>query len=336
MPQVNLRNDLKDIIGTYFSEKSVSFRAEDQADDLAARYCEVRIKHIDPMPRSVHLSSDFHDTLGRLSNESDAPERAKALDAWRAVFRLHHLFTSGGDLTPYLSRSIKDAASRDGLLWDYGMHHFHLSSRGEESGLIKRSDYLLFAIVTKDHAFFVDVRKHRDSQGLQWVRQDLLEIVHRNWPEVTGALAVRGVEDSRLTDEQKKELRRKNVNTFHDFGEYATLPLGGGTVGGGGSVWCRIWADQLLSEIEWHEDTLTSQSEDVRAALQAKGLAVNEVTDLRLVPLDSIDATPELAEYLLHGKHASRGLHAMGFAIVEADSGSPVVVEQVTSSPDSP
>ena len=336
MPQVNLRDDLKDIIGTYFSEKSVRCRAEDKADDLATRYCEMRIRHIDPLPRTVHFASQLHDTLGRLADESNPQERVKALDAWRTVFRLRHLFTSGGDLTPYLSRGIKDATSRDGLLWDYGMHHFHLSSRVEKSGLIRRSDYLLFAIVTDDRTFFVDVRKHRDPQDLQWVRQDLLEIVHTNWAEITGALVLRGVGGSTLTDEQKKELRRKNVNSVHGFGEYATMPLGGGTTGDGGSVWCRMWADRLLREIERHEAILSNQPEEVRAALQSKGLATNGVMDLRLVPLDSIDATPELAEHLLEGDHASRRLHAMGFAIVDAGSGCPVVIDQVTSSPDAP
>ena len=301
---MNLRNDLEDIVRTYLSQESVSYVDGNSLDDLVARYCEVRIRHIDPVPRSVHFSTELHDTLGRLAGESDT--QGKARDAWRTVFRLHHLFTSGGDLTPYLSRRIKDAASRDGLLWDYGMHHFHLSSRIEKSGLIKRSNYLLFAIVTDDCAYFVDVRKHREPQNLQWVRQDLLGIVHTNWPEITAALALRGVDGSTLTDEQKKELRRKNVNTVHDFGEYAIMPPGGGTMFDGTSVWCRMWADRLLREIEWHEDTLGSEPEEARAALQAKGLATDGITNLRLVPLDNIDATPELAEHLLQGNHASR------------------------------
>ena len=97
-----------------------------------------------------------------------------------------------------------------------------------------------------------------------------------------------------------------------------------------------MWADRLLREIERHEAILSNQPEEVRAALQSKGLATNGVMDLRLVPLDSIDATPELAEHLLEGDHASRRLHAMGFAIVDAGSGCPVVIDQVTSSPDAP
>ena len=157
----------------------------------------------------MHFASQLHDTLGRLADESNPQERVKALDAWRTVFRLRHLFTSGGDLTPYLSRGIKDATSRDGLLWDYGMHHFHLSSRVEKSGLIS-GHYLLFAIVTDDRTFF-DVRKHRDPQDLQWVRQDLLEIVHTNWADYRCAWPARSgwLDVDRRTEEGAQEEERE-------------------------------------------------------------------------------------------------------------------------------
>ena len=31
----------------------------------------------------------------------------------------------------------------DGLLWDFGIHHFHLNTTTEASGFVNRSDYLL-------------------------------------------------------------------------------------------------------------------------------------------------------------------------------------------------
>ena len=130
--KVNFRLDLADIIRNYFSQKCIVYKDGGKAEDLAARYCEMRIRHVDPAPRNVHFSSDVNDTLGGLATETDSQEREKALDAWHTVFRLWHLFTSGGDLTPYLSKDIKDATSKDRLLWDYGMHHFHLRSGVEE------------------------------------------------------------------------------------------------------------------------------------------------------------------------------------------------------------
>ena len=191
-----------------------------------------------------------------------------------------------------------------------------------------RSDYLLFAIVAGDDAFFVDVRKHRDPDDLQWVRQDLLKIVHTNWPEITDARVLRGVHGSTLTDEQKKELRRKNVLSVADLGEVAIAPLGWGTMLDGSSTWCRLWADKLLREVEWHEGVLRSQPEELRAKVAEQGLTTSGAIDCRLVLLDSVDASPELVEHLQDGDHSSKGLYAMGFAILEATSGYPVTITQ--------
>ena len=328
MTKVNFRRDLIDIVRSYFSQNCISYTDGNTAEKLAARYYEMRIRHIDPAPRHVHFSRELNDTLGGLANETNSQERGKALEAWNTVFRLRHLFTSGSDLTPYLSKGIKDATSRDGLLWDYGMHHFHLRRGAEGSGFIRRSDYLLFAVVADNDAFFVDVRKHRDPQDLQWVKQDLLKIVHAHWPEITNDHVLHGVAGSTLTDEQKKELRRKNINTVVDLEENAIAPPGWGTTVDGSSVWCRVWADKLLNEIEWHKTILDGQPEELRAALEAKGVTTSGVMDFRLVLLDSIDASPELAEHLQEGDHSSKGLYSMGFAIVEATSGHPVTIAQ--------
>ena len=328
MSRMNFHRDLIDIVNGYFAQKHISYKGGRKAEDLAERYCEMRIRRIDPAPRQVHFSHELNDTLGDLANEADVQERGKALEAWRTVFRLRCLFNSGGDVTPYLSRSIKDATSKDGLLWDYGMHHFHLRSGVESSGFIRRSDYLLFAIVTKNDAFFVDVRGHRDPDNLQWVRQGLLKIVHKNWPEITNARALRGVHGSTLTDEQKKELRRKNVLAVPDLDGVAIAPLGWGTMLDGSSTWCRVWADKLLQEIEWHEGVLNDQSEELRAALADKGVAATGTMDCRLALLDSLDVSPELVEHLQNGDHLSKDIYRMGFAIVEFSSGHPLTITQ--------
>ena len=325
---MKFRRDLIDLVKNHFSQKGISYKGSDKAEDLAARYREMRIRHFDPAPRQVHFSNELNYTLSALANETDSQERGKALEAWNTVFHLWHLFTSGGDLTPYLSKNIKVATSSDGLLWDYGMHHFHLGSSAVDSGFIRRSGYLLFAMVGDQDAYFVDVRKHHDPQDLLWVRQDLLNIVHANWPEITNAHVIRGVSGSNLTDQQKKELRRKNVISAADLGGEAIAPLGWGTMADGSSMWCRWWATKLLWEIDRNERILKGQSEEIRANFAEKGMTLSGAPDCRLVLLNSIDASPDLVEQLLEGDHLSKGLYAMGFAIVEATSGYPVIITQ--------
>ena len=206
---MNFQRDLVDIIKGHFSQQGISYSGSGDVDDLAARYFEMLLRRIAPVSRCVHFSEELHASLGNLARTSGAKQRKKALEAWNAVFRIRYIMASGGDLTPYQGKGIIDATSKDGLLWDYGMHHFHLSSGFERSGFARRSGYLLFALVADEDAFLVDVRNHRDPEDLQWVRQDLLKIVHRNWPEITSERILHGVQAESLTDEQKKGIEEE-------------------------------------------------------------------------------------------------------------------------------
>ena len=323
---MNFRNDLINIVKAHFLQEDISYKEVGDAEDFAAYYCEILNRRIANTPRHVHSSEELNVSLGKLTQESAVVEREKALEAWNTVFKVWHLLTSGGDLKPFLSRNTRDAASKDGLLWDYGMHHFHLGSGLDEDGFVTRSDYLLFAIVSDADAFLVDVRKHLDPEGLLWVRQDLLEIVHRNWPEITNSRLLHGVQGATLTDEQKKVLRRKNANTALDLNGAAIMPIGWGTNTDGSSLWCSVWADKLLWEIERQESYFNSQPEELGAALEAQGITTVERMDFRLVLLDSIDATPELVDHMLNEDHLGQSLCAMGFAVVEVTSGYPIMI----------
>ena len=209
------------------------------------------------------------------------------------------------------------------------MHHFHLSRKLDKSGFVERSDYLLFAVVADTEVFFVDVRMHRDPEDLLWVRQDLLNIVHSNWPELTDARVLHGVSGNTLKDEEKRELRRKNINHIPNLGEQAVAPLGWGTNSAGGSTFCRVWGDKLLHEIEQHEKYFYRQPSELRAELEGKGIELPGDMEFQLVLLDSLNPPAELVESLREDHCLSRDLCRMGFAIVEATRRLPIVVSLV-------
>ena len=323
---MNFQSDLKTFFEKYFSLKGIGHKGNSDVADLAARYCETEIRRISPKSRRVHFSDEINDSLRKLTQEVDPAQKVKALDAWNAVFKIRHLLVEGDDLTPHLSKSVNDAHSQDGLLWDYGMHHFHLSLSLDASGFVERSDYLLFAILADEDAFLVDIRKHHDSEGLLWVRQDLLRIVHTNWPELTRSRQLHGVHGTTLTDRQKKNLRDKNTNTVLEVGSQAIAPLGWGTMADGSSTWCRVWADKLLYEIEKLESYFSSQPADLRSALESKGIELSGEMDFKLLDLDSIDASPDVLEALKSESHLGKDLCLMGFIVVEATSHMPVMV----------
>ncbi|MDE2997750.1 MAG: hypothetical protein OXU79_01575 [Gemmatimonadota bacterium] len=323
---MNFKRDLIEIVKHYFATEGISFEDTGDASDFAARYCEMRIRRIVPRPRDVHFSREIHDSLGSLAREYDKEGCDTKFEAWHTVFYLRQLFVSGESVLPHLSRGVENTATKDGLLWDYGMHHFHLSRKLENSGFVERSDYLLFAIVADTDVYFVDVRRHHDPDNLLWVRQDLLRIVYVNWPELTDTRELHGVSGKTLTDKEIWELRRKNSNHISNLGRQAIAPLGGGTNFAGSSTLCRVWGDKLVREIEQHEKYFYSQPAELRATLEARGMKFCGDMAFELIPLDRVNLSEETVENLQRDDCLSAGLSKMGFAIVEATTRTPIVV----------
>ena len=321
--------DLVNIIKQQFDEHSIRYRSDGDAIYLVARHYEMLIRRIVPTPRRVHFSDELHDSLGKLTRETDAEKREKALEAWRTVFFIRRLLVKGQNVTRFLSEEVaKKKASSDGLLWDFGMHHFHLNRKldASESGFVERADYLLLAIVTQEDAFFVDVRLHRDPEHLGWVRQDLLSIVHSNWPKLIESKVLRGTKGAVLTDREIKVLRKKNANHVVQLGNNAIAPIGGGMTPAGSSILCEWWGSKLLHEIKQHQCYFDTQPVELRARLEAMGVEIAERMEFELVLLDSLNPPAEFVSSLQGERCLSKDLCRMGFAVVEATARFPIVV----------
>lgn len=326
---MNFKSDLEKIIRMQFKENDVCYEDSSDLRSLVASYFELLNRTVDPVPRTVHFSDELHISLGKLLGESETKQREKAKEAWGTVFRLCKLLEEGQNVNGFLSKRIDTATgerSRDGLLWDYGMHHFHLRRDFDPSGFVKRSDYLLFAIVTQKDAYLVDVRSHQDPENLVWVRQNLLQIVHSNWPQLIEASVLPGVEGSLLTDEEKKELRRKNTNHCMEFGGNAIMPLGGGTMANGSSIICSVWAGKLLHEIKNHQGYFESQPSELRSVLESSGVEIDGEMQFELVLLDGLNLSDQLIAALREEKCLSNELCRGGLAVVERTTQLPIVV----------
>ena len=326
---MGLEADLIDIVKHYFFLEGISYEEKGDASDFAARYREMRTRRTVSQPRIVHFSGELHDSLGKLARETDGETKEKALKAWQTVFQIRSVLVKGASVVPYLSKKVNDSTTEDGLLWDFGMHHFHLDDQLGASGFVERSDYLLFAILAEADAYFVDIKKHSDPENLLWVRQNLLKIVHSNWPELTQSRALRGMTGNQLTDNQKKELRRKNTNHVTDLEGQAIMPLGGGTMSDGSSALGRMWGDKLVHEIERHQSYLDSQPAEVKAAFRTRGIDTTGELKFRLVTLDSLGLSPDVLGALQADDCLSRDLSRMGFAVVESTTRLPIAVSLV-------
>ena len=323
---MNLCSDLSHLIQGQFDKHGISHGRSMTLDRLVARYFEMNIRLIHPAPRRVHFSDQAHASLGELSRQSK--DDTSARDAWTAVFRLRQLLVEGANVNAFLSKNIRRATGWDGLLWQYGMHHFHLGCETDKDGFVKRSAHLLFAIVAPLDTYFVDVRPHPPPFGVEWVSQDLLRIVHSNWPKLIEANVLQGVHGSELTDGEMHALRRKNINYAMDIDGKAIAPLLRGMEGDGSSVLCTVLASQLLQELRYHEEVL--RSEDIRHAvardMRARGVDVGPTLEFELVFLEDLAPTPELLAVLTAERCISKDLCRRGLAVVDKETRSLIAI----------
>ncbi|MCY3620836.1 MAG: hypothetical protein OXH68_03885 [Gammaproteobacteria bacterium] len=213
------------------------------------------------------------------------------------------------------------------------MHHFHLGTEASKGGFVNRSDYLLFAIVAPKDVYFVDVRDHPPRGSVEWVSQELLRIVHSNWPRLLESHVLRGVDGDELADEELHALRHKNLNYALDIGGRAIAPVFGGLAADGSSVLCTLWARRLLSGLRHHEDALRNRM--VRASverdLRARGSDVGPDFEVELVFLEDLDPTPALQAALSTETCVSRHLCQMGLAVVERTTRLPLAIRDTSA-----
>ena len=323
---MSLESDLSRLIRDQFDKNGISFEHTMGIERLTARYFEMTTRLIQPVPRDVHFSDQIYTSLGELSREGESDSSAG--DAWGMVFGLRQHLVDGVNVNTFLSKNIRNAHGWDGLLWNYGMHHFHLGRERDKDGFVKRSKHLLFAIVTPTDAHFVDVRPHPSKNGIGWVSQELLQIVHASWPNLIEPNVLHGVSGDELTDQEMQELRRKNINYAMTIDGKAIAPLRGGMAGDGSSMLCTFSAISLLKELRYHEEVLRNPEvcQAVAEDLRGKGHVVEPALDFELVILADLDPTPELIAALTDEGCISRDLCRRGFAIIEKKSRSPIVI----------
>ena len=323
---MTLYSDLSRLIRGQFDKHGISYDRSMPLHRLTARYFETSMRRIQPVPRRVHFSDQIHDSLGELSRR--VKDDTAARDAWGVVFRLRQLLADGDNVNGFLTTNIGRAAALDGLLWHYGMHHFHLGREMDKDGFVERSDYLLFAIVAPMDTYFVDVRPHPPRRGIGWVSQDLLRIVHSNWPKLIEMNVLHGVSGDDLTDEEMQELRRKNFNYAMNIDGKAIAPLLGGIAGDGSSVLCTVSASWLMNELRFHKEVL--RNEEVRQAvaqdMRARGIDVEPTLEFELVFLEDLTPTPELLAVLTGERCISKDLCRRGLAVVEKRTRSPIAI----------
>jgi len=179
---------------------------------------------------------------------------------------------NGEDISPYLHNKLSRPDYQDGLLNDWGIHHFHIGEIDKQSGKVIRTGPLLYALVKDDHFYMIDVMSHKDFS-----KQRLLDIIYSNWPdviedhEIKGALGL----DYVCNDDEVSKLRNHGISTLTMRSDGTVhLPIGGGITTSKASVNVVIQSKKCLQALMEAERLLKRDAGEIAQSAIVRGYAV--------------------------------------------------------------
>ena len=230
--EVDFINDWKDMISEEMIMAGYQFPNSISVRELTIKYYNILNRRVDSIPRQVVKSDVF----------------ACPTDCEPGLVNLLKKFEMGEDITPHLSKKIKEIEYDDPLLNDWSIHHFHLGALSSGSEFVSRTEPLLFARITSDSIYCINVYSHG-----AWSKQEIVEIIHRNWPETIEQFRAKNVVglEYKPTDEDIDKFRKAGIVTMiqvPDGSVYA--PLGGGYMTDGSSTSVIMQTNRMLRTLE--------------------------------------------------------------------------------------
>lgn len=221
--------------------------------DVCVRYFDALRRRIAAVPRAIEIADDF----------VCPPEHQGGWNALQETIR------KGEDLNPRLSKRHASLLNLDGLLAEWGVHHFHLGVAADPKNpaYIGRTGPLLYALVTDKAFCAVNVFSH---QGFEDSR--VLESIHRNWPDMIGKYRAKGVTGGTWTPEQRRTLRGKNANVHTAVSDGTVyLPITGGVMASGVNAEAVRCADYWQIRVRELQTALEARLDEVLPALGQNG-----------------------------------------------------------------
>lgn len=234
--EIDLSSDWLEYLRSEIAAAGYSVDATDSPDDLSYKFFNIRKRRVPASCRAVHESRKL-----------SCPQEHQS-----GYAELKSKFVNGDEVTPYLSKTILSDTYEDYLLNDWGIHHFHLGQNISD-GFAGRTGPLLFALVTNSDVYCIDIKAHG-----AWSEQELIRILHEEWPEAIANYRINGVLGlaHQTTNDEIAKLRKAGVQTMVQVDEGVVYgPIGGGYSTAGTSVQSRMLADRyrgLVRDIEKH------------------------------------------------------------------------------------
>lgn len=241
--EVNLYEDWITIIKSELISQGYSLTGLSD-DKIAILYFALKQRIIEIKPRNVLISQEF----------SCPPELESGLEL------IKNKIQNGIDIRPHQSRLLKKIDNKDGLLFDWDIHHLHLGVNIEADGFINRTGPLLYVRFDDENAYFLTVESHG-----AWTMQELLKIIHKNWPQTIENFRIKDAVSltTNFSDEDLKDLRGAQINSLIEVAQGAIyMGPGWGIVSSGDSgkaVMDKLEHRKALMKLEFQLKNNTEQ-----------------------------------------------------------------------------
>lgn len=219
---------------------TLGYQDADQLSDAEALTLYLRIHHRipQPRPRSFHRPAE---PLPTLSWKEEA-----------GLAQLQREVEQGKPLRPRLSTGLL-FRSADPLFNDWGVMHFHLGTRLQPDGFVKRTNHTAYAVVERDRFLLLAVLPH---QPRPYEDTELLRRWQANWPDSIARFQVDAKVDDGTREISKDPAlilayRDKGYNVPTVVGGRTYLPMGGGVTVDGGAVDALKEENRLTYEARW-------------------------------------------------------------------------------------
>ena len=195
---INLEKDFQDIVIKYGKEKGLIFSDRDRKQAV------IRILNF---YRKIGIGNKKVISYAR---NIKIPKKSQ-----KRVESVLKYLSKGGDITPYLStQSVNLDRQQDLMFNDWNILHIHLGKKPHinKPRFIERTGELLFLLYTVNEIRVLGLYHHNPPA---WSRQELLQTIYDNWPELLSVFSEAQLEVN-FNDYQRGELRKSHVNVIDE------------------------------------------------------------------------------------------------------------------------
>lgn len=139
--EINVVADLREILAEDLAELGYPVDPGADAMTLAITYINIDIRRVSARPRAIHEACSLR-----------CPESLTL-----GYEGLKAKFAAGSGVSSHLSTGIRRVDYQDGLLNDWGIHHFHLGLAMRRDGFAERTSEILYALVQPEDVYCITI-----------------------------------------------------------------------------------------------------------------------------------------------------------------------------------